>query len=84
MIKMTFCPFANLAQINHHLSGEGANKVFILHNKTPGHKNTRISTNQDNKTLCYHIKTPEYQNTATLKVQETKTLWHRNSGTHRH
>ena len=56
--KMSFCPLSNLAQINHHLSAEGANKVFILRNKTAGYQNKMIQKQHD-------VKTPENQSTRT-------------------
>ena len=40
MRQRTFC-LSNLAQINHHLSGQEADKVLILRGtKTPGDKKT--------------------------------------------
>ena len=71
MIKMTFGPFANLAQINHHLSGEGANKVFILHNKTPGHQNTR--TTKHYGIISKHSDTESPGDQDTMAPQERNT-----------
>ena len=65
---MTFCPLANLAQINHHLSAAGANKVFILHNKTPGHQN-KIHKNN---------RMPKHQETKTPGHKDTKIQGHQN------
>ena len=84
---MTFCPLANLAQINHHLSAEGANKVFILHNKTAGHQNKMTQKQQNTRTpkqgtqKQQDAKTPGNQNTRTQGHQNTRTPKHKGTKT---